>query len=71
LSEEVRKRCTWWEKVDSLLPVLIRLRIEEKDRLRVLEQELEDLRMRNDLLSNTLKSGLGQIMLDNSSCIVM
>ena len=67
--KEVLRRCSWWERVDNLLPVLIMLRVEEKDRSRVLEREMSDLRMRNDMLSDTLKSGLGQVMVDNS-CVV-
>jgi len=67
--KEVLERCSKWEKVNNLLPVLIRVRVEEKDRLRIMEREMEDLRMRNDMLSDSLKSGLGQVMLDNS-CII-
>lgn len=69
--KEVFERCKLWEKVGRLVPVLIKLRSEEKERLRVMESEMDDLRMRNDLLSASLKSNASQVMLDKSSCIIL
>ena len=43
-------RCVAWQAVDKLLPALIQLRREEKERSRALQEEVEDLRTRNRLL---------------------
>ncbi len=67
--ELVSLRKDRWAKVDKLLPVLIRLRIEEKARLRVMEREIDDLRMRNEILGEHTRSGLG-IELNTTTCIV-
>lgn len=68
---EVDERCSKWEEVGRLVPVLIKLRTEEKERLRQMESEMDDLRMRNEMLSHTLKSGLGQVIVDDNACIVI
>ena len=69
-SKEAFERCSRWEQVDRLLPVLIELRAEEKDRLKVLENEMDDLRLRNDMLSDSLKLGLSSQVMSDNSCVV-
>ncbi|KAG6849147.1 hypothetical protein H0H93_010936 [Arthromyces matolae] len=39
-----------WEKVAELLPLLTRLRIEERDRAHLLKKEVQDLRIRTEVL---------------------
>ena len=68
---EVDERCGKWDKVGRLLPVLIKLRMEEKERLRDMESEMDDLRMRNEMLCHTLKSGHGEVIVDDNACIVI
>lgn len=46
----LQARCVGWQNVDKLLPALIELRREEKEHARALQEEVEDLRMRNRLL---------------------
>ncbi|KAF8553097.1 hypothetical protein OG21DRAFT_1414929, partial [Imleria badia] len=46
----LQMRCSTWHAVEKLLPALIRLRREEKERSRALQEEVEDLRIRNRLL---------------------
>lgn len=46
----IQTRCELWEKVVELLPLLTKLRMEERDRARVLQSEVEDLRMRTGVL---------------------
>lgn len=46
-------RCAAWHAVEKLLPALIRLRREEQARSRALQEEVEDLRIRNRLLMDT------------------
>jgi len=48
--EKVRMRCKRWDKVAELLPLLTRLRVEERERARLLKEEVEDLRVRTGLL---------------------
>ncbi|KAJ7494625.1 hypothetical protein B0H11DRAFT_910388 [Mycena galericulata] len=43
-------RCSKWEKVAELLPLLTKLRMEERDRTRLLVAEVKDLRMRSGVL---------------------
>jgi len=43
--------CERWDEVAKMLPLLIRLRQEEHDHRRSIEREVEDLRMRNDVLA--------------------
>ncbi|KAJ7284598.1 hypothetical protein C8J57DRAFT_1119522 [Mycena rebaudengoi] len=50
LCEAIAERCKRWEKVAELLPLLTRLRIEERARSRLLMEEVEDLRMRSGVL---------------------
>ncbi|KAF9524767.1 hypothetical protein CPB83DRAFT_773231 [Crepidotus variabilis] len=67
--KNVQDRCELWTKVDRVLPVLVRLRVEEKERLRLMERELDDLRMRNGVLkdSSRLVAGLAS---NDSTCVI-
>lgn len=50
--EAVERRCGKWNKVAELLPLLTRLRMEEREKARLLQNEVEDLRLRTGLLMN-------------------
>jgi hypothetical protein len=50
LTTQISTRCKKWEAVGRALPLLTRLRIEERERGRALEGEVEDLRVRNLVL---------------------
>ncbi|KIK96983.1 hypothetical protein PAXRUDRAFT_137252 [Paxillus rubicundulus Ve08.2h10] len=50
LRSELHERGISWKAVGELLPVLIQLRREERERSRALREEVEDLRIRNRLL---------------------
>lgn len=47
---EVSSRFDAWKSVRNILPVLIQLRSEEREKSRALQEEVEDLRMRTRLL---------------------
>ncbi|KAH7925778.1 hypothetical protein BV22DRAFT_406666 [Leucogyrophana mollusca] len=51
---EVAVRCLPWARVEDLLPLLIQLRREEREKTRSLLEEVEDLRIRNRLLMDRL-----------------
>lgn len=68
LNAEILKRCTKWEEVGRMLPLLTRLRMEERDRCKALGDEVEDLRIRNRILMERWKKGMG--MGRDGSCIV-
>ena len=70
LLREVQQRCDRWMKVDKMLPVLVQLRMEEKERLKIINMEMDDLKMRNEVLSECKKSGV-QIAANESWCIVI
>ncbi|KAJ8592766.1 hypothetical protein M405DRAFT_812276 [Rhizopogon salebrosus TDB-379] len=59
---EMQNRSSHWQTVHDVLPILIRLQRDEKERskalIAALQEEVEDLRTRNRLL--TLKSNQGQ-----------
>ncbi|KAF9221170.1 hypothetical protein BS17DRAFT_803698 [Gyrodon lividus] len=61
---ELHQRGASWKAIENLLPVLIQLRREEKERSRALQEEVEDLRIRNRLLMEK-----GHVK-TNDSCIV-
>lgn len=50
LVTEVSRRCEQWSEVGRLLPLLTRLRMQERDRTRALQDEVDDLRIRNRIL---------------------
>lgn len=68
VSSAVQDRCTLWFKVADLLPVLTKLRAEERTRMRAMEMELEDLRMRTKVLNDSAALG---VRLDISSCVMI
>lgn len=47
---ELEKRSTHWKRVIDILPALIHLRRDERERMKVVQEELEDLRTKNRLL---------------------
>lgn len=65
----VTERCDRWAKVNNLLPILTRLRTEEKGRLQAMEREIYDLRMRNEILGECTKLGLSPVS-DKTTCII-
>ena len=54
-AEEIFSRCAKWRKVAELLPLLIKLRMEERLRTRALAREVEDLRVRVRVLSDGVR----------------
>ncbi|GLB38865.1 hypothetical protein LshimejAT787_0600270 [Lyophyllum shimeji] len=48
--EAIQRRCEKWEKVVEHLPMLTKLRMEERERARRLKEEVEDLRIRTGVL---------------------
>ena len=67
ISLKVEKRCQAWSKVAETLPMLCTLRMQERERTRAIEKELEDLRMRSAVMKDMLVLGVR----DNSSCIMI
>ncbi|KAG1744906.1 uncharacterized protein EDB91DRAFT_1121572 [Suillus paluster] len=61
---EIGKRFAAWKSVRDLLPVLIQLRREEREKSRALQEEVEDLRTRNRLLMDKVD------IKSNDSCII-
>ncbi|KAH0835433.1 hypothetical protein J3R83DRAFT_9064 [Lanmaoa asiatica] len=61
----LQKRCVGWQAVEKLLPALIQLRREEKERSRALQEEVEDLRVRNRLLTDKADTNT------KDSCIIV
>ena len=51
----VRERCGRWEDVAKTLPLLLQLRKEEKTHRKDIEKEVEDLRMRNEILMGNMR----------------
>jgi hypothetical protein len=62
---EIHDRSTPWETVKNLLPVLIQLRREEREKSKALQDEVEELRTRNRLLMDKVN-----IKADDSCIIV-
>jgi len=50
----LQERCQRWEEVAKTLPLLLQLRKEEKAHRRDIEKEVEDLRMRNEILMGNM-----------------
>nr|GAT60857.1 predicted protein [Mycena chlorophos] len=55
--ELIAERCERWSKVEELLPLMTQLRAEERDRTRLLTNEVNDLRMRSSVMMDTLRKG--------------
>jgi hypothetical protein len=51
LMTEVARRCDRWKEVGKMLPLLTRLRMQERARTKALMDEAEDLRLRNQILA--------------------
>ncbi|TFK35690.1 hypothetical protein BDQ12DRAFT_611416 [Crucibulum laeve] len=51
----INMRCTLWDEVGQLLPLLTRLRTEERKKTEALQREVEDLRMRSRVMMDKLK----------------
>ncbi|KAH9004724.1 hypothetical protein EDB86DRAFT_2885129 [Lactarius hatsudake] len=51
---KLQERCQRWEEVAKTLPLLLQLRKEEKAHRRDIEKEVEDLRMRNEILMGNI-----------------
>ncbi|KAJ7104266.1 hypothetical protein B0H15DRAFT_809280 [Mycena belliarum] len=66
LIEEMADRCTKWQKVAELLPLLTKLRMEERERNRLQALEAKDLRMRNGVLMDERTVGRG-----GDSCVML
>jgi hypothetical protein len=55
----VRTRCRRWNDVSRTLPLLLQLRREEKGHRQDIEKEVEDLRMRNEVLMGRMQVNEG------------
>ena len=66
LIKEVGKRCAGWNEVGRMLPLLIRLRMEERERLKGLEETVDDLRIRNRILMERA----GKSMEGDGTCVI-
>ena len=66
-AQVIESRCEKWNKAVELLPLLTRLRMEEREKARLLQNEVEDLRVRTDLLMDkaTIKDNGG-----GDACII-
>ncbi|THH13451.1 hypothetical protein EW146_g6764 [Bondarzewia mesenterica] len=53
----VQDRCNRWEEVAKMLPLLRSLRKEEKSKRMDIEKEVDDLRMRNEVLMESMRTG--------------
>lgn len=73
-SATIRTRCRRWDEVAKTLPLLLQLRREEKEHRQDIEKEVEDLRMRNEVLmgkmlvNGDVKSS-GRVVIDNKCTI--
>jgi hypothetical protein len=50
LIKEISERCTKWEAVGQMLPSLMRLRMQERERCGALEGQIEELKIQNRIL---------------------
>lgn len=62
--DTIRGRCKKWCKVQEMVPLLVRLRMEERERGGRVRREVEDLRMRTDVLmaERVVKGGDGCVL---------
>jgi hypothetical protein len=69
----IRTRCRKWDEVARTLPLLLQLRKEEKEHRQDIEKEVEDLRMRNEVLMGKMRvnedAKSGRVINDNK-CII-
>jgi len=59
LVDEIGQRCDRWQEVVKALPLLLQLHKEEKVRRKDIEREVEDLRMRNEVLMGNMRVNEG------------
>lgn len=69
LMADVTKRCDGWKEVEKMLPLLTRLRMEERARTRTLMDEVDDLRVRNRILLES--AGISGGAHKNGTCVVV
>jgi hypothetical protein len=67
LVREVGRRCLKWSEVGRMVPLLTKLRMEERERSRALAEEVEDLRIRNRILMERA----GKSMDGDGTCVVL
>jgi hypothetical protein len=68
-AHKVQVYCSRWEEVNRVLPVLVRARREEKRQHKELLREVEDLRMRDEVLAGWAQTGTtSELMLP---CVAM
>jgi hypothetical protein len=58
-SATVKNRCLYWGEVAKTLPLLLQLRKEEKVHRQDIEKEVEDLRMRNEVIMGKIRVNEG------------
>lgn len=68
LYEIVQKRYELWTGVKRMVPMLSKLRFQERQRTHEMERELEDLRMRTAVLRDSMALG---VRLDLSTCLLI
>jgi hypothetical protein len=68
IDKMVQDRCDVWNRVADFLPLLTRLRLEERAKSKAMLEELEDLRMRTTVMKETAAMG---IRLDLSTCVMI
>ena len=54
VARAIRVRCERWTRVEEMLPGMVQLRLQERERMKGLEMENEDLRIRNSVLLDKL-----------------
>ena len=71
-SAAVTERCDKWDEVTKTLPLLLQLRKEEKAHRQDIEKEVEDLRMRNEVIMGKIRVNEGKSAreVDGNRCIV-
>lgn len=69
-SASVLKRCDRWVEVAKTLPLLLQLRKEEKEHREDIEKEVEDLRMRNEVIMGRIRVKEGTKDVYDSRCII-
>ncbi|KAF8207595.1 hypothetical protein K438DRAFT_2078157 [Mycena galopus ATCC 62051] len=68
LFQSIVDRCAKWAKVDELLPLLTKLRMEERERSRLLVTEVQDLRMRSGVLMDRVNAIGGRV---GDGCVML
>jgi hypothetical protein len=71
-SVAVKTRCRKWGEVARALPLLLQLRNEEKGNRQDIEKEVEDLRMRNEVLMGKMRLNEGAKSKEayDSGCVI-